>query len=633
MRRCCIYFFYDRDGIVDRYVIYQIKDLVKNLDRLIFVSNGKLTEESRLKVEEATKEIIERENKGFDVWAYKEGIEYIGYDNLNNYDELILMNFTMYGPLYPFSEMFEEMDKRDLDFWGITKHHGFSFDPFGTISLGYIPEHIQSSFIVIRKLMLTSQYFKDYWVNMDMVNSYGESVGKHEAIFTYTFEGYGYKSGLYVETDDLKEYTHYPLMIEPLELIKNRKCPVFKRKSFSNEYYEFLNCTLGEPTVEMYEYIDKNFDYDLDMVWENLLRLENMADLKNRMHFNKVLPRDYVIGESSYKVALMAHIYFKDQIEYCLNYIQNMPDNCDIYITTDTYDKIEAIQKAVDNRGLKATIVKVENRGRDVSALLIGCKNYISKYDLICFIHDKKTVQFEPYTIGKSFAYKCFENTLGSKEYIKNIIKTFEEDKYLGIVMPPPPNHAAFYGILGTEWGSNFVLVKELLKKISINVNINEQKEPISPLGTMFWFRPNALKPLFDENWQYNDFPEEPNQNDGTILHAIERLYGFSSQSMGYYNAWCMHDKFTAIELTNYHFMLRELSMILYSKVGHQMGFYIGRYALQNFCNIFDQGKVGGTTVNNDRISGSDKLKEYAKLLTPPFLWNVLKRMYHRIKR
>ena len=134
MKRVAIYFFYDKDGVVDRYVNYFLEDFKQNLDRLIVVCNGKLTPEGREEFSKYTNEIIVRENKGFDVWAYKEGIEYIGWDNLKNYDELIMLNMTIMGPIYSFKEMFDEMDSRkELDFWGITKFHKFPVDPGGLI--------------------------------------------------------------------------------------------------------------------------------------------------------------------------------------------------------------------------------------------------------------------------------------------------------------------------------------------------------------------------------------------------------------------------------------------------------------------------------------------------------------------
>ena len=54
------------------------------------------------------------------------------------------------------------------------------------------------------------------------------------------------------------------------------------------------------------------------------------------------------------------------------------------------------------------------------------------------------------------------------------------------------------------------------------------------PYGTMFWYRPEALKPLFDLNLTEQDFPEEPLPVDGTIAHAIERLPVYIAWSQGY---------------------------------------------------------------------------------------------------
>lgn len=616
INRLIIYFFYDKDGIVDRYVPYMLEDLNKNCSELFVVCNGKLTPKGRETFLAITPHLLVRENIGFDVWAYKAALEHYGWDRLAEFDEVVLMNFTMFGPVYPFKEMFDEMNQRNLDFWGITKHHGYPFDPFGTIPYGYIPEHIQSSFICVRHDMLNSLEFHDYWDKMPEVNSYGEAVGKHEAIFTKKFTDCGFKSDVYVNTDDLKEYTHYPLMIEAKELVKNRKCPVFKRKAFTNEYYEFLNCCLGEPTVELYGYLKEHSNYDLDMVWENLLRTDNLADIKNRMHLNYVLPRNHIVRNkdnmSLTKVALFLHIYYEDQVEDCISYAKSMPADADIFITTGSVACKELIQKFVQKLPNNFIDVRViENRGRDVSALLVAAAPNIYNYDLVCFAHDKKTTQFEPYTIGKSFSYKCFENVLGSSEYVENIIGKFEEESRLGMLMPPPPNHAAFYGIFGTEWGANYGITLKLAEKLKLKINCDESKEPIAPLGTMFWFRPDAIRPLIDYEWKYDDFPKEPNQNDGTILHGIERLYGFVTQAQGYYPAWCMHDKFAAIELTNYHFMLREYSMAVYGTVGHQLGFNIANYNLMN------------------ALSTKKVIKYKIKQKIPSKLWNFLRKLYH----
>ena len=40
IKRLGIYFFFDKDGIVDQFITYFLADLVKSLDRLVIVCNG-----------------------------------------------------------------------------------------------------------------------------------------------------------------------------------------------------------------------------------------------------------------------------------------------------------------------------------------------------------------------------------------------------------------------------------------------------------------------------------------------------------------------------------------------------------------------------------------------------------------
>lgn len=150
------------------------------MDELVVVCNGKLTDDGRNKFARYGK-VIERANEGLDVYAYKAGIEYFGWDRLETFDELIMLNHTIFGPFYPFSETFEKMKNRDLDFWGITKHAKFDYDPFGLNPYGYLPEHIQSHFMVYRKRMICKKEFQEYWDNFRPVNNYRDSVCYHES--------------------------------------------------------------------------------------------------------------------------------------------------------------------------------------------------------------------------------------------------------------------------------------------------------------------------------------------------------------------------------------------------------------------------------------------------------------------
>lgn len=619
IKRLAIYFFYDKDGIVDNYISYILGDLKKNISELLVVCNGKLTPEGREKFEKLTSNVFVRENKGFDVWAYKEGLAYYGWDKLEYFDEVILMNHTIFGPFYPFKEMFDEMNQRDLDFWGITKHHKVNFDAFGTCKYGYIPEHIQSSFLVIRQSLMKSLEYHRLWDTMPMINSYAESVGLYEAIFTKEFKEKGFRADTYINTDDLEGYTRYPLMMMSDELIKNRKCPVLKLKSFSQNYYDILGDTVGNATIDSFEYIRDHTKYDINLIWDNILRTDNMADIKHLMHLNYILPQEYTMPTNSTKepkIALIMHLYYPELVAYSLNYAKSMPESADLIITTpkeETRRVIEEKLKELHFHNIK--VLLVENKGRDVSALLVSCAPYVYCYDYVCFVHDKKTTQLEPYANGNSFSYKCWENNLASKEFVNNVITTFENNPRLGLLTPPPPNHGNFYQVIGNEWENNYQNTLELAEKLHLRNNIDWGKEPIAPLGTMFWFRPKALKTLFDYGWKYDDFPKEPNENDGTILHAVERIYGFVVQNEGYYPAWLMSDKFARIEITNYSFMLQELNKQLFYK------FFTTRFDCM----------ISTIATNFYCKSPKRKFKNFVKKICPKPIWHLLRKFYYTV--
>ena len=92
---------------------------------------------------------------------------------------------------------------------------------------------------------------------------------------------------------------------------------------------------------------------------------------------------------------------------------------------------------------------------------------------------------------------------------------------------------------------------------------MDSKKEPVAPFGSFFWFRPKAMKILYDQDWEYEDFPAEPIQDDATILHAIERIYPFVVQAEGYYPAVIMSDIYARIEHTNLHYYIQGYNRVM----------------------------------------------------------------------
>ena len=550
MKRLGIFFFYEKNGDVDDFITYYLADLNKNLTELVVVCNGKLSEQGRAAFSQFTDNIIVRENKGLDVWAYKTALDSYGWAKLSEFDEIVMTNSTLMGPVRPLKEMFDAMwENRDLDFWGLSIHHGAKSNPFkGKHLYNYLPVHIQSHFIVYRQRFVQDHELQAYWDNMPMIESYTDSVQRYEAVFTKQFEDKGFKWDVYVKTDDLKEFTDYPLLVCPTLLLREKKCPLFKRRSFMHDFEAYLNDTAGEPVRELYAYLRDHTDYPLELIWKNMIRTMHPYDFTRNLGLTRLIPervQDEACAAAVRKnrrIALCMHLYFMDMLPQSCAFAANMPPETDVFISTNTPEKKQQIEEAFRTLPLHAVTVKVvENRGRDVAAFLCDLAPQIREYDYACFMHDKKAIQTKPGSVGASFGYVCNENICKNADYVLNVLTEFEKDPYLGLLCPPFPTHGVYFmNMCSNGWGPNFDNTKALMKKLGIDRPISGEKMPIAPFGSVFWFRVKALAPLFDHGWKHEDFPPEPLPQDGTISHAIERIYPFVAQGAGYYPAQAM---------------------------------------------------------------------------------------------
>ncbi len=271
MRRLLIYLFYDKDGIVDRYVPYLLNSFKSCCEEICVVINGKLTDTSKQILEKCASKLLIRENVGFDSWAYKYALENYGFDKLKEYDEVILSNFTMFGPLYPAEKIFEKMDKVDCDFWGITTHPAVNFYMAGI----KISEHIQSYFIAYRKKILNSKCFSQYWQTLKVPTNYEEAVAFHELRCTTYFRRKGYKSASFINPKKYnRKLQNKPYFAYIKKQIEEDSMPFVKRKIFSiqNDSPEWK---IEGGIEDLLQTIVKNTDYDLSLIRDNIFRTYN----------------------------------------------------------------------------------------------------------------------------------------------------------------------------------------------------------------------------------------------------------------------------------------------------------------------------------------------------------------------
>lgn len=557
--RLAVYVFWEKNGIVRDYVVKYLEGLKEIAQKVVVVANGGMNKDGINKLEKTLHiTVIERENVGVDFWAYKTALDLEG-SQIEKYDEIILCNCSCYGPVYPFSEMFEEMSGRDVDFWGITEW------PYG--GFGYNTTWILSYFMVFRRKIVSSNSWGDYWRNLCPVYSRDECIEKHETQFTSYFAERGFRYDVYCKTT--KNYIDPTIEAADMLVIQQR-CPLIKRKAFCCEYGRMIAITRGQHTRNLFNYLKESGLYDTNIILDDLLATQHYAYIKDCMQLNYILSSKAITLPlaKTPKVLVCFHMYYPDLIDMCFSYLQSVPEFADILITTPVAALVDTIKQKITEYQIPNVSVKIINsRGRAESAFLVATKDIILNYDYACILHDKKSSFLNPGCIGEEFGFHNQDALLFSKEYVMNILGTFEREERLGILEPVNLMYASFQELYGAEWGANYAGVQDILERARITVPIAPEVQPVAPMGAMFWFRPIALKRLIECDWEYEDFPAEPLPLDGSLIHFIERAYPYFAQSEGYLTAWVSSDVDAQSHITNLAYLYRNAKQMIREQV------------------------------------------------------------------
>lgn len=246
------------------------------------------------------------------------------------------------------------------------------------------------------------------------------------------------------------------------------------------------------------------------------------------------------------KVAIVINLYYVETLNYYVEYIKNIPEGIHIYLISSSEEILEYLEGKFHHRRDTHYLLK-NNRGRDISALLVSFGETALQYKYVCFLHDKKEKKVHQKVDTDFWVKNLWSNTIGSEEYIYRILAKFEREDKLGMIVPPLPSGE--YGSLFGErfWTENHERTCKLANELGVQCEIDSQKAPLT-IGTVFWARTESLKKLLTYNWRYEDFPEEPMKNDGQINHAIERVLGYVVLDAGFQVETSMID-FYALEL------------------------------------------------------------------------------------
>ena len=176
-RRLVILAQFDPQGGLPAHVRIHLERLRPLARDLVLVSNSSIDAAGLKTARALCDRVLVRDNIGWDFAAWRDALS--AYD-MRQWDEVVLTNSSIVGPLFPLEPIFEQMDERACDFWGMahSRHRG---------------SHLQSYFLVFNKSVVSSKAWKDFWAGVRNVEDKADVIASYEVGLTQALEKAGFR--------------------------------------------------------------------------------------------------------------------------------------------------------------------------------------------------------------------------------------------------------------------------------------------------------------------------------------------------------------------------------------------------------------------------------------------------------
>ncbi|ARU16390.1 rhamnan synthesis F family protein [Croceicoccus marinus] len=255
-RRLTAFASFHGDPDLPAYIRYHLAALRPFSDCLVFVSNSPVSASGKDFLASIGCEFLQRENTGFDFAAWRDGLDKFPTED---FDEILLTNSSIIGPVRDLSSVFAQMKPFDGDFWGLTT------------SFGGGRKHLQSFFLVFRKPLITSRAWADWWRNIEDLHDKNEVIRRYEIPLYRYFEKAGFSGSSFISPPRKREMTR------PFLRKREGTLPVVPAMRY------WTNVTIHSPV----ELVQQGFPYvKASLIWGHnrrqgidLARLQQMPDL------------------------------------------------------------------------------------------------------------------------------------------------------------------------------------------------------------------------------------------------------------------------------------------------------------------------------------------------------------------
>lgn len=566
MKRLLVYLVYDRQNIIDDYIGHFLRSMRPVADSIIAVCNMPCIERGISNLSAYADGIFYRENVGLDCGGFKDALcRFIGWEKLEEYDELVLANDSFYGPFEDVRRIFEEMEGKNLDFWGLMKRGKGEYGMTGSD-----PEHILSFFYAFQAPLVHSGDFRSYWEEMPYYEDYMTVVKRYERQLTRHFSELGYAYGAYADTGPNESANPKNQFFQcdhlSYEMIAKRKFPFLKRKQLSCNR---LHVQTQENLAQSIAYVDRHTDYDADLIWKNLIRVMNPADLQRSLGLQYVLNGDGEAGPSGVGgetgvsgAVVILHAFWMNAVETACEYLDKVRPCCDIRIYAEQAD----IAEEYERRGYDAVWLRA-------SDMEILCGADLARCRYLCLIHDcDLSSERIPSCTGKSYFFNVWENLMRNAGHLSAVVKLLDERKFIGMLTHPVPIFGAWIGRLGWDWADRHEEIRRDAEELGLRARMDPDTPPVH-VTSNFWARADVVRSLAGR-------VASGRNKERMLAFPYEYLWSYAAQDGGYLTGIVESAFYASMNEVNYHHYLRTL-------MGWMSERYGARGELREFEEIF----------------------------------------------
>lgn len=225
------------------------------------------------------------------------------------------------------------------------------------------------------------------------------------------------------------------------------------------------------------------------------------------VRYSSIASRNGPIRTVPRNLLVHIHAFYPDILAEMLRRFEAPATLVNMVVTVTTEAAYRAVATVVDGSGFTGVqVLLVENRGRDIGPFLDVVLDQAEEDALLLHVHTKKSPDLIE-AHGARWRAAIYESLLS-----QDAVDAFD-DPELGLLFPDSSRSVG--------WGRN----KSICQAIADHFGTPLQSHPGPvPVGNMFFVRVRVAQAM-REATQALPWPREPVPYDGTVLHAIERMW------------------------------------------------------------------------------------------------------------